>query len=73
MFSGTGMRVTYDPDYSRASTHQIETLLKGLGYQRTHCVHDEEAGVVEVSAIKHYYVALEDNEHEVQAIRRVVG
>jgi hypothetical protein len=72
-FSGTALRFEYDPKRTCTSTRQISALLDGFGYDRTTCVHDDEGEVMMVAAVKHAMVRLADNDHEVTAIRKVVG
>lgn len=71
--AGTGIQFVYDPKETRASTSQIVSLLEGLGYHQTMCVHDDDTGEVEVSGLKYGEVALPDNGHEVNAIRHVIA
>jgi hypothetical protein len=71
-FSGTALRFKYDPRRTVASTRQISALMDGFGYDRTTCVHDDDAKVMMVAAVKHAMVRLADHDHEVTAIRKVV-
>jgi hypothetical protein len=72
-FSGTGVQFEYDPKRTCTSTRQITALMDGFGYDRTTCVHDDEAGVMLVVAVKHKMDRLSDHDHEVATIRKVVN
>lgn len=72
-FPHTAIVFSYDPSESHASERQIGMLLEGLGYLFIGSLHDDDGETRTVSAYKNGYVPLDGNDHEVDAIRTVIG